>query len=212
MSATSAALVNLTGRPIEVGGKTIAPSDFLPSLKWKVVREVDGVRIESPRFVREPDFDTLLNRHPWTLFIVDDDVATALRDSAVLNLSRVLVFRSGRLVPLEPLRLDLTFLETWVCEGLVCAVGRNPLSTLNGYVQLPDEHPLRFRSDLKDIVSVHGGITWGPDDDGWVGWDTLHHCDEIPGVQTGHHWSLEDVKAETDRLARQLSTGEREEG
>lgn len=75
-------------------------------------------------------------------------------------------------------------------------------------------------TDVMYDIDVHGGITYGVDDAGWVGFDCAHAFDvcvdengkPLPG---GHnytelgatseyrkYWSLEDVRAEVEKLAR----------
>lgn len=53
---------------------------------------------------------------------------------------------------------------------------------VNGYVQLPENHPwldYELQFDGPDI-DVHGGITFGPTDERWIGFDTLHAGDSWP--------------------------------
>jgi hypothetical protein len=89
-----------------------------------------------------------------------------------------------------------------------------------GYVGLPKSHPAAGK-DYDDIeVDVHGGLTFakeGNDKDArwpdnnlyWVGFDCAHAGD-YTGSMFGYseirerHWTLEDVKAETEKLAAQL--------
>lgn len=75
-------------------------------------------------------------------------------------------------------------------------------------------------------VSIHGGVTYGPDADGWVGFDVAHAFDicvdedgePLPANLaawmhetvrdhsiTVAEWSPRDVRDEVDRLARQLA-------
>ncbi|MBT1162826.1 hypothetical protein [Bifidobacterium sp. SO1] len=49
----------------------------------------------------------------------------------------------------------------------------------NGYVNLPDNHPWRQLEDWRIPSDVHGGITYGPDEDGWIGFDMLHATDSV---------------------------------
>jgi hypothetical protein len=77
--------------------------------------------------------------------------------------------------------------------GLKTAVVQIPmLGIWNGYVGLPLGHPLYGMElfDVGDLADVHGGITWadyslpGRESDGhwWLGFDTAHHGDKIPGI------------------------------
>lgn len=80
----------------------------------------------------------------------------------------------------------------WQHAGLACQI-RTATHSLDGFVRLPDDHPDRYVSEAAHIVSqaeveghpfgstastghryipvdVHGGgLTSGPDNDGWVG-------------------------------------------
>lgn len=77
----------------------------------------------------------------------------------------------------------------------------------NGYVVLPEGHPLFGKSDTwEDCLSgfdVHGGITYaGPDNDGkgWMlGFDTRHSMDSL------QRWPDEaSILAEAERLKKQI--------
>jgi len=60
-------------------------------------------------------------------------------------------------------------------------------------------------------VDVHGGITYGPDEDGWVGFDDAHARGllEFSDEQT----AKEAARAETESLAEQISElGEGDDG
>lgn len=77
--------------------------------------------------------------------------------------------------------------------GLKTAITRIPvLEIWNGYVGLPLGHPLFGLSlnEVDDLANCHGGITWAdcslpgmnPDGHWWLGFDTAHHGDMIPGI------------------------------
>jgi len=77
--------------------------------------------------------------------------------------------------------------------GLKTAVVLIPLLEIwNGYVGLPLGHPLYGLEldNVDDLANVHGGITWAdcslpgrePDGNWWLGFDTAHHGDTIPGI------------------------------
>jgi hypothetical protein len=80
---------------------------------------------------------------------------------------------TGRaLVPAQP-RWMRAARDAWEHAGLRCAIVASPLGGWNGYVQLPPCHPWRARAWL----DLPGDLTWGPDGDGWVGFDTAHAGD-----------------------------------
>jgi len=117
-------------------------------------------------------------------------------------------------------------LDTWEHAGLACMVKASPLGALNGYVKLSPTHP-DFGREYDDIdVEVHGGLTYGCDKAGWVGFDTLHAGDwwepsqlpEAPGAEyaklselaqgwasEANVWTRERLRAEVDALAETLS-------
>jgi hypothetical protein len=57
---------------------------------------------------------------------------------------------------------------------------------LNGYVRVPIGHPWLLVGDpeLELDVGAPGGFTYGPDGDGWLGFDTVHG---------GDYWSDEEL-------------------
>jgi len=101
--------------------------------------------------------------------------------------------------------------------------------TYCGYVQLPKDHP-DFNKNTEDLeLNIHGGITYASD--GLFGFDCHHlndlspvDCVMMTDVQTlnniisreknsertsertserkKHYWTFEEVKAETEKLAR----------
>jgi hypothetical protein len=85
---------------------------------------------------------------------------------------------------------DLTFIqlgaiEEWASEGVPCVI-RPGFSSLNGYVRLPE----RLRDWWKDaeeaaqVLDAHMSVNYGPDEDGWIGFDTAHYCD---------YWAADDL-------------------
>lgn len=98
----------------------------------------------------------------------------------------------------------MTPIRTWVASGLRCALVRAPLwGAINGYVRVPSIQP-----GQQDEVEVHGGVTFGPDRDGWIGFDTLHGGDIWPDAPSsraerdwGRTWTEDQVAAETERMA-----------
>lgn len=114
--------------------------------------------------------------------------------------------------------------EEWEAHGLRCAMRRSPMGTLNGYARLPLDHPC-FGKHYDDIdVDVHGGLTYGCDSYGWVGFDTMHFGDvwdaaDVEGERyeayvnliasapggAGEKWTVEKLKNEVELLAEQLA-------
>lgn len=122
-----------------------------------------------------------------------------------------------------------------LCEGMVlgmaCKVVVAPhLASLNGYVRLPTGHPWRGWSYDDIPVEVPGGLTYGCDEDGWIGFDTAHFMDywsteeiqRFDGDPTYAwwlgstesvaidpyriDWTIEKMVAETENLARQAAS------
>ncbi len=119
--------------------------------------------------------------------------------------------------------------EQWEHEGIACAMAAGPYS-LNGYAQLPEV--LRGKYDDRDCIPVecHWGLTYGPNDAFYVGFDTVHSGDfwpetELGKVLAGDHlaqavrmagmlghsplpwgvgWSVDRLRHETNRLAEGL--------
>lgn len=102
--------------------------------------------------------------------------------------------------------------EKFKHAGLDCKIVKTSLGHWCGYVKRPESaEPVRWRSELDGEhnevldaeVDVWCGITYGPDDEGWVGWDDGHghniadHRDEDT--------DKEAVKAETKELAEQIA-------
>lgn len=128
-------------------------------------------------------------------------------------------------------------LRVWQHEGVYCALGAG-YAAVNGYVLLPDGHPWReldlCGEDWERGPEVHGGITFGPDDTGWIGFDTAHAWDywteeELcragldgadlaravqfqdqlyhyapPDDPDNRHWTAKQLIAEVEHLARQV--------
>jgi hypothetical protein len=97
-------------------------------------------------------------------------------------------------------------------QGIDWTVYEGPTKSINGYVKLPEDHPW-LSSDLEDneSIDVHGGITYPPDAENWIGFDTNHADDELINPRTGEifihgvHWTLDMVIAETKKLAKQAA-------
>ena len=106
-------------------------------------------------------------------------------------------------------------IEHGVHEGIAWAVVEAPMyGAMNGYVRVPENHPW-FRLGYSDPelsgVEVHGGLTYD-DQDGWIGFDTLHSGDYWPSApdfyresQWARHWDQRQVASETRALAQQVA-------
>lgn len=108
--------------------------------------------------------------------------------------------------------------EDGVENGIEWIVARAPLfGAHNGYVKLPLGHPwrdLELQTDPGDQgPEIHGGVTYGPDGEGWIGFDTAHAFDVWPGSpeymqhhgEYDTHWTIDMVVQETLNLARQAA-------
>lgn len=85
-----------------------------------------------------------------------------------------------------------------VCEG--------PFACPVGYVRLPAGHA--WLAGVPDgMPVVHGGVTYGPDRAGWIGFHTTHYPDDfIPFLNPeGHRWTLPETVAETIRLCMRVA-------
>ena len=119
-------------------------------------------------------------------------------------------------------------------EGFTCLAKRNERAGFwCGYVGIPSNHPYHKKSynDI-DGLDVHGGLTYSslcdndpikgichipkegqPDELYWLGFD-CGHCDDLAPWslvnfpehhhEVEHYWTLEEVKQECAKLARQL--------
>lgn len=104
--------------------------------------------------------------------------------------------------------------------GLECLVLNMYDSHYCGYVKTPfDGHFEEFNK----LVNVHGGLSYGVDERGWLGFDTAHAFD-VPTTEFGEtlsgnpigdfvrdmgdeqtEWYPEDVMEETAKLAEQFA-------
>ncbi|MFC4507056.1 MULTISPECIES: hypothetical protein [Streptomyces] len=78
-------------------------------------------------------------------------------------------------MPREPIK-------EWITHGIACKIAPG-FKSLSGYVQLPEE---LWKVDRipRDIYVPNHGLNYGPDGDGWIGFDTLHAWDR---------WSIERI-------------------
>lgn len=117
-------------------------------------------------------------------------------------------------------------IKHWHHEGIECAVYETRQSHYCGYVNVPDGliGKVRFTSAYDELdgfidanVQAHGGITYGPDEDNWVGFDTAHAWDgnfdsdmeELPNTigsigDPEFIWQPSDVVEETEGLAERI--------
>ena len=102
---------------------------------------------------------------------------------------------------------------TWEAHGFTCMVARGMVA-LCGYVKVPVGHPSE-RLWYDDVpVQVHGGLTFRTRVKGgsWFGFDCGHFGDWWGIIENGHGtehpgniWTVDDVKAEVERLAKQFA-------
>lgn len=100
-----------------------------------------------------------------------------------------------------------------VHEGIEWALYAAPLwNAANGYIRLPDGHPWLAVPTLEgyNVIDAPGGITYGPDSESWIGFDTLHGGDYWPDspieLRPYHRqWTRAAVREATIRLAGQAA-------
>lgn len=107
-----------------------------------------------------------------------------------------------------------------VRSGVDWCVNRTDWGTFNGYARIPVGHPWRAQPEgeyldgLADPPQVHGGVTYGPDEHGWIGFDTAHIGDEVPVFAVlglpqphpkPHRWTIAEVENECTALADQIA-------
>jgi hypothetical protein len=83
----------------------------------------------------------------------------------------------GELLRAQP-RVHAPVPEVWQHLGVACAIAASPMGGWNGYAQLPPGSVYRRSAVLHVPVF---SLTFGPDPDGWVGFDT-----------GGQYWAVED--------------------
>jgi len=114
----------------------------------------------------------------------------------------------------------------WVYDGRECIVIKHPkIGHYCGYAKTPLNHlshtNITYQGDNHiKLIEVHGGITYGPDEDGFVGFDCGHAGDICWSEGVPHDtfsldkdrddkwrndWEVEDVVEEVEYLADQLS-------
>ena len=129
--------------------------------------------------------------------------------------------------PFGPLKMSFIsdrFTERWVHQGVACGIAPSPATfshAYNGYVQLPvspvfDEAFKDWMGYDKIQVKAPGGLTYGPDPERWIGFDTIHGWDHWEGALpewTGKYyvidestvrWTMEALKESVNQLAEQI--------
>ena len=121
------------------------------------------------------------------------------------------------------------FVAEGVHDGILWRIRLSPFkNSANAYVQLPPGHPwadVSYESLDEAGVIAHGGLTYGPDGDGWLGFDTAHAWDvwteaalaeiggehdprfifHLPGGTGNTYWSLNLLVSEVQNLAAQAA-------
>lgn len=116
--------------------------------------------------------------------------------------------------------------------GLPCLIVRNPIGALCGYVGVAEGHPLFGLDYMRVYVNVHGGLTFsgacqesspaessichvvaGDEKVWWLGFDTAHLGDLIPGMPNHRWWDeyyrdLRYVEMQVKSLAKQIAKKE----
>lgn len=78
--------------------------------------------------------------------------------------------------------------KVWQYKGYVCAIRRNYLKTLCGYVIIPPTNKAINNQDIVDSINCHGGITLDKikeingNNYRLIGFDCCHFDDFIPGL------------------------------
>jgi len=103
-------------------------------------------------------------------------------------------------------------------EGLQYKVTETDMGHFCGYVRTsfgPSFGYDDFQGYPHTLVNVHGGLTYGVDEDGWVGFDCAHAgdvCVSDGDVKASHAfkdhkkvWTPEDVEEECRHLAQQFA-------
>jgi len=106
--------------------------------------------------------------------------------------------------------------EVWKKDGLTLSVVKQKRGHYCGYVRFP-KRPVREKGyhGILTYVPVHGGITYAeesnpidtvnPRKSDWVyGFDCAHSNDWSEYHSEGHKWTLEEVKQETENMAKAI--------
>lgn len=119
--------------------------------------------------------------------------------------------------------MSVIVIREWEAHGVKCRIGGGLVPC--GYV-LAGPAAAGWQNELGDCdLEAHGGITYGPDKEGWVGFDAGHAGDlwqpaewmpermrqgvelacRFEGDPWGRRWTLDSLIAETERLAAQVA-------
>lgn len=105
--------------------------------------------------------------------------------------------------------------DAWVDRGYLCAIRRNFMGALCGYVGIPLDHPLLYhqfpaqvKGKVEGSIDVHGGVTFNEEIEGvyWIGFDCSHYMDYMP-VHPGHgtYRTFEYVKDQVTSMVDQAA-------
>lgn len=111
--------------------------------------------------------------------------------------------------------------EEWTYNGRRCKIVRDQeLGHYCGYIQTGLRgHITKYENKLFRLIDVNGGLTYGIDENGWVGFDTAHAYDvsvdedgEVlredmvydKNSEDSIIWTPEKVKEEVESLADQF--------
>lgn len=107
----------------------------------------------------------------------------------------------------------MTLVDHGVEHGIQWVTCQAPLyGAVNGYVKIPAGHHWHGLDYDEIDVEVHGGLTYGGGQSGWIGFDCLHCGDFWPGsarygdsLPSDREWTAEMVAEETRSLARKVA-------
>jgi|AKVG01.1.fsa_nt_gi hypothetical protein len=104
--------------------------------------------------------------------------------------------------------------KTFTHCGYTCVIATIKDDYHCGYIAIPDEHNMAGKDYTEIDVTVHGGLTFGPqndlhgmgedDDTVWYGFDCAHAGDHTRSMPGGTNWQSEDVREELLNLAEQF--------
>lgn len=114
---------------------------------------------------------------------------------------------------------DTDAIASGVAEGHRYKVIQNDLGHFCGYVKTNFGDRWTYddlRGYMGGLIDIHGGLTYGADEHGWIGFDCAHSGDvcildgetvsDFGRSDYGSVWEVEDMEAECRKLARQVDT------